>query len=198
MLKMIYDYKIILLFCWTSIFLNSCEFKKADDVHICYFVRVLSYCNSVGIHKGTNCAPLLTDLFLYTIEAETCTLKKQSLVVAFKSKLRYYDNSLPFNNCYFQADVDTLYPGELEKRDTAGSTSFVLYLDMLLGKYIIDNLTAKLHDFNLSIVSCSYLCSNIPQLPAYGVFVFQFIRYARAYSTFEHFLNDAGYWQTSW
>lgn len=60
--------------------------------------------------------------------------------------MRYYDNSLPFNSCYFQANVDMLYPGELDKRDTADFTSFVSYLDMLLGKYIIVNLTAKLYD----------------------------------------------------
>lgn len=65
---------------------HSSSDLKADGVHTCYYITVLSYCNSVGIRKGANCAPLLADIFLYTIEteiySETCTLKKQSLVVA--------------------------------------------------------------------------------------------------------------------
>jgi hypothetical protein len=38
------------------------------------------------------------------------------------------------------------------------------------------------------IVNFPYFCSNIPDSPAYGVYISQLIRYARACSTYNHFL----------
>jgi hypothetical protein len=43
-------------------------------------------------------------------------------------------------------------------------------------------------DFNFSIVNFPYLCSNIPASPAYGVYISQLIRYARACLTYDQFL----------
>jgi hypothetical protein len=46
----------------------------------------------------------------------------------------------------------------------------------------------KRDDFNFSIVNFPYLCSNIPASPAYGVYISQLIRYARACSKYDQFL----------
>ena len=43
-------------------------------------------------------------------------------------------------------------------------------------------------DFDFPVVNCPYLSSNIPESPAYGVFVSQLIRYARGCSKYEDFL----------
>lgn len=108
--------------------LSSCDLK-ADGVHTCCFVTVLSYCNFVGIHKGTNCAPLLADLFLYTIEAEFnkkhVQEKNQSVVMAFNSILgisttRYHSTiviSKLTSTCYILENF--------KKRNTTDFTSFV-------------------------------------------------------------------------
>jgi hypothetical protein len=45
------------------------------------------------------------------------------------------------------------------------------------------------HLRNFSAIRRSYICSNIPSLPAYGVYISQLIRYARACSTYHQFLN---------
>ena len=86
-----------------------------------------------------------------------------------------------------------IYPGELEIKDTTESDTSPSYLDILLEKDTNGNLTTKLYDkrddFNFSIVNFPYLCSNIPSSPAYGVFISQLIRYARACSTYEQFLK---------
>jgi hypothetical protein len=70
---------------------------------------------------GTNCAPLLTDLFLYSYEAEFIQKplreKKKSLV-AFNSTFRYIDDVLTINNNRFHSYVDSIYPNELEIKDT--------------------------------------------------------------------------------
>ena len=46
----------------------------------------------------------------------------------------------------------------------------------------------KRDDFNFSIVNFPFLCGNIPQSPAYGVYISQLIRYARASSLYSDFL----------
>ena len=66
------------------------------------------------------------------------------------------------------------------------------YLDILLNIDINGKLTTQLYDkrddFSFSI-NFPYLCSNIPSSPAYSVYVSQLIRYARACSAYDQFLN---------
>jgi hypothetical protein len=128
---------------------------------------------------GTNCAPLLADLFLYSYEAEFIQKllheKKKSLAVAFNSTFRYIDDVLSVINNQFQSHVDSIYPNELEIKDTTESFTSASYLDVLLkldtnGKITIQ-LYDKRDDFNFSIVNFPYLCSNIPASPAYGVYI---------------------------
>ena len=61
---------------------------------------------TVGIPMGTNCAPLLADLFLYSYEAEFIEklLKdkgKKHLAKLFNSTFRYIDDVLSLNNPHF-------------------------------------------------------------------------------------------------
>jgi hypothetical protein len=72
------------------------------------------------------------------------------------------------------------------------SSKSASYLDVLLkldtnGK-IMTQLYDKWGDFNFSIVNFPYLCSNIPASPAYGVYILQLNRYARACSIYDQFL----------
>ena len=54
----------------------------------------------------------------------------------------------------------------------------------------------KRDDFNFPIVNFLFLSSNIPSGPAYGVYVSQLTRYARACSKYQDFVDlsivDAG------
>ena len=47
----------------------------------------------------------------------------------------------------------------------------------------------KRDDFNFPIVNFTFIGSNIPASPAYGVFVSQLIRYARANSRYQDFIH---------
>ena len=49
----------------------------------------------------------------------------------------------------------------------------------------------KRDDFNFHITNFPFLSSNIPSSPAYGVFISQLIRYARASSSYECFILRA-------
>jgi hypothetical protein len=84
-----------------------------------------------GIPMGTNCAPLLADWFLYSYEAEFIQKlehqKNKPLVVAFNSTFRYIDDVLSINNNQFHSYFDSIYPSELEIKDTTESHLLLLH-----------------------------------------------------------------------
>ena len=68
------------------------------------------------MHIGTNCAPLLADLFLYSYEADFPQefLKKNEKKLArfFNQTFHYIDNALSLNYSRFGDFVDRIYPTE--------------------------------------------------------------------------------------
>ena len=110
----------------------------------------------VGIPMGTDCAPLLANLFLFYYEYKyTKNLVKDNLQVAlkFNGTMRYIDDLLTLNNSSFASKIPEIYPPELDLKKTTESPTTVSYLDILI----------------FSIVNFPYLSSNIPSKPAYGV-----------------------------
>jgi hypothetical protein len=87
---------------------------------------------------------------------------------------------------------NSIYPNELEIKDTTESFTSASYLDVLLKLDTNGKITTQLYDkrddFNFSIVNFPYLCSNTLASPAYGVYTSKLIRYARACSTYDQFL----------
>ena len=85
-----------------------------------------------------------------------------------------------------------MYPAEFEIKDTTGSNTSASYLDLLLSIESDGQLRVSLYDkhddYNFHITNFPFLGSNIPSSPAYGVFVSQLIRYARACSSNECFI----------
>ena len=151
----------------------------------------------VGIPMGTNCAPLLVDLFVYSYESEFLQKlvkdKKIHEVRAFNFTYRYIDDVLSINNSRFAEFLPLIYPPELEVKettDTASSASFLdLYLEFDDSGQISTKIYDKRDDFNFKIINCSNMCSNISTSPAYGVYISQLIRYARVSSNYSDFLK---------
>ena len=151
----------------------------------------------VGIPMGTNCAPLLADLFLYSYETEFL----QSLVHNMKIKeaesfnltYRYIDDVLSINNPSFAAWIPSIYPPELEIKETTDTTCSTSFLDLHLEFDTNGHLSTKIYnkrdDFNFKIINFPNMKSNIPASPAYGVYISQIIRYARASSNFSDFFT---------
>ena len=79
--------------------------------------------------------------------------------------------------------------------DTTESTTSASYLDLLLSigrdGQLHTSIYDKRDDFNFHITNFPFLSSNIPASPAYGVFISQLIRYARACSSYECFILRA-------
>ena len=88
-----------------------------------------------------------------------------------------------------------MYPAELEIKDTTESTTSASYLDLLLSigrdGQLHTSIYDKGDDLNFHITNFPFLSSNIPSSPAYGVFISQLIRYARACSSYECFILRA-------
>ena len=80
----------------------------------------------VGIPMGTNCAPLLVDLLLYSYENEFLDklIKegKRKLARMFDLSYRYIDDLITFNNKRFKKFIFDIYPKELTISETTEST----------------------------------------------------------------------------
>ena len=105
-----------------------------------------------------------------------------------------YDDVLSINNSRFAEFLPLIiYPPELEVKettDTASSASFLdLYLEFDDSGQISTKIYDKRDDFNFKIINFPNMCSNIPASPAYGVYISQLIRYARASSIYSDFLK---------
>ena len=144
---------------------------------------------------GTNCAPLLADLFLYSYESEFLQKlvkdKKIHEAGAFNFTYRNFDDVLSINNSTFAEFLPLIYRSELEvKETTASSASFLdLYLEFDDSGQISTKIYDKRDDFNFTIINFPSMCSNVPASPAYGVYISQLIRYARASSNYSDFLK---------
>ena len=104
----------------------------------------------VGIPMGTNCAPLLDDLFLSFYENEFLDklIKegKRKLARKFNPSYRYIDDLISFNNKRFKEFISGIYPKELTISETTQSTSVVSYLGLLFTRDKSNNKTTKLND----------------------------------------------------
>ena len=76
------------------------------------------YRQIVGIPMGTNCAPLVADLFLFCYERDFMTplsdVKQAEIIKAFQSTSRYPDDLINIDNPYFEGMVNRIYPPELQ------------------------------------------------------------------------------------
>ena len=104
-----------------------------DNIYIWYGGQLFR--KMVGIPMGTNCAPLLADLFLYSYENEFLDklIKEGKRKLARKLNLSYHfiDDLISFNNKRFKEFISDIYPKEQIISETTESTSIASYLDLL-------------------------------------------------------------------
>jgi hypothetical protein len=143
----------------------------------------------VGIQMGTNCAPLLADLFLYSYESEFLQKlvkdKKIHEARAFNFTYKYIDDVLSINNSRFAEFLPLIYPPELEVKETTDTASSASFLDLYLEFDDSGQLSTKIYDkrddFNLNFPN---MCSNIPASPwSYGHIPFEWVSYLYSLDT---------------
>ena len=97
------------------------------------------------------------------------------------------------NNSRFAEFLPLIYPPELEVKETTDTASSASFLDLYLEFDDSGQLSTKIYDkrddFNFRIINFPNMCSNIPASPAYGVYISQLIRFARASSNYSDFLK---------
>ena len=89
---------------------------------------------------GTNCAPLVADLFLLCHERDFMMYlsddKQAGIIDAFNTTSRYLDDMLNINNVYFDNIVSQIYPPELQLNKANTSDKEAVFLDLHLSIYI--------------------------------------------------------------
>ena len=105
-----------------------------DSIYIRFGTKV--YRQIVDISMGTNCAPLVADLFLFYCERDFMTslsdVKQAEIIQAFKSTSRYLDGLVNIDNPYFEGMVNRIYPPELQLNKANTSDTEAPFLDLHL------------------------------------------------------------------
>ena len=138
---------------------------------------------------GTNCAPIVADLFLFCYERDfvmSLSDDKQAHVIdAFKTTSRYLDDILNINNVYFDNMVGQIYPSELQLNKANTSDTEAAFLDLYLS-ISNDIVSTKIYDepddFDFEIVNFPLFRWCVPRSTSYGVYISQLIRFSRASS----------------
>ena len=164
-----------------------------DNIYVRFGNTV--YRQVVGIPMGTNCAPLIADLFLYCYESQFMAKiykdpSKHDLLDLFNNTFRYLDDVLALNNPEFSKFADEIYTKELTLTKSNKSNVHTPFLDLDI---TIDkgNLTTKIYDkrddFSFPIVNFPFLDGDVPLAPSYGVYISQLVRFARVCSNVADF-----------
>ena len=97
------------------------------------------YKQIVGFPMGTNCAPLVADLFLFCYERDFMTSlsndNQADIIKAFNSTSRYLDDLLIIDNHYFEGMVNQIYSPELQlnRANTSDTEApFWIYISLFL------------------------------------------------------------------
>ena len=124
-----------------------------------------------GKHISTICSKANNTIsFLKrNINISNKSIKEKAYVSLVRPTLEYAGSVW---DPYQQNDIHRL---EMVQFDDSGQLSTKIY--------------DKRDDFNFKIINFPNMCSNIPASPAYGVYISQLIRYARASSNYSDFLK---------
>ena len=138
---------------------------------------------------GTNCAPLVADLFLFCYKRDFMMSlsddKQADVIGAFNTSSRYLDDILNINNVYFDSMVSQIYPSELQlnKANTSDTEAAFLDLHLSISKDIVSTIIYdKRDEFDFEIVDFLLSDGDVPRSTSYGVYISQLICFAKASS----------------
>ena len=145
---------------------------------------------------GTNCAPLVADLFLFCYERDFMLSlsdnNQTDSIEAFNSTSRYLDDVLNIANPYFEQMERQIYPTEIQLNKANSSETEAPFLDLNLSVtngIVYSKIYDRWNDFNFEIVNFPFLHGDVPRSPSYGVYISQLIRFARVCSYVDDFNN---------
>jgi hypothetical protein len=146
-----------------------------DNVYVSVGNKVFRQC--IGIPMGTDCAPLLANLYLFHYEYSfmkgliRTDMPKAKL---FSNTFRYIYDLLALNNPSFESEIASIYPAELVLKKTTENITMVSYLDIgisMLNSPFHTKIYDKRESFNFHVVNYPFMSSNIPSRPTYGIYI---------------------------
>ena len=156
-----------------------------DNIFIRFGTKL--YRQVVGIPMGTNCAPLVADLFLFCYERDFMMSlsddKQADVIDALNTTSRYLDDILNINNVYFDNMVSQIYPSELQLNKANASDTEAAFLDLHLSisnDIVSTKIYDKRDDFDFEIVNFPFLGGGVPRSASCGVCVSRLVRFAGA------------------
>ena len=142
---------------------------------------------------GTNCAPLVADLFLFCYERDfMLSLSKDNqsdVIEAFNSTSRYLDDPLNIDNNFFDSMANRIYPSELQLNKVNVLNIEVSFLDFHLSisdGFVKTKVYDTRDDFDFDIVNFPFLDGDVPRSTFCGVYIY-LIRFARVSSHVDNF-----------
>ena len=170
--------------CWTCAELCEVLTFLMDNIYVQFEGMV--YQQKVGIPMGTNCAPLIADLFSFCNERDFMSnlhkSKRYKLIDMFNDTSRYLDVIFTIDNLEFETHFPDIYQTELQlnKANTSDKeTSFLVLNIKVIGSDVHTCVYDKRDDFGFPIVNFPWLSVDVPRLPSYGVYISQLVRFAR-------------------
>ena len=136
-----------------------------DNIYIRFGNKL--YKQIVGITMGTNCAPLVSDLFLFCYERDfmknLSSDNQADVIKAFNLTSRYLDD-LNIDNPYFEGMVYQIYPPELQlnKANTSDTEAAFLDLHMSISNgFVSSKIYDKRDDFDFDIINFPFIDGDI-------------------------------------
>ena len=157
-------------------------------------VRLCVQC--IGIPMGIDPAPQMANLYLYYYEPsfmETITKENYGIAKKFNNTSRFIDDLAMLNNDGFlQQFKERIFPKELvlnqENKEDNRATFLDLEAHIKDGKFCTKTYD-KREALNFEIVNYPDLSGNIPERPAYGIYISQVIRYAKICNQTNDFID---------
>ena len=157
-----------------------------DNIYIRFGTKL--YKQILGIPMGTNCAPLVADLFSFCYEIDfmknLSSDNQADVIKAFNLTSRYLDDLLNIDNPYFEGMVNQIYPPELQlnKANTSDTDAPVLDLHLPISNgFVSSKIYDKRDDFDFDIVNSKFnvglkslLHQGLSEPEFYGDLVYKF------------------------
>ena len=122
---------------------------------------------------GTNCAPLVADLFLFCYERDfilsLSDINQTDIIEAFNSTSRYLDDLFNIDNPYVEQMVGQIYPTELQLYKANSSDTEAPFLDLNLSitnGIVSFKIYDKRDDFNFEIANFPFLDGDVRHSPS--------------------------------
>ena len=134
---------------------------------------------------GTNCAPLIADIFLYCYDRDFISDLHKSIchelidMVNYTSHLGYI---FTIDNPQFEKHIPDIYTAEFQLNKANTSDKEISFLDLNIKVICNDIHTSvydNLDDFVFPIVNFPWLIGDDPRLQSYGIYILQLVRFAR-------------------